>query len=598
MSNGLSAQSGPAFKNVVVEYIDNGNGIEVTPDTPLPVTGTFTTNPETPLDVNITNDSGNPVPITGDVNVTEPLSISYMDGATEVPVTPTEPLPVTINGTNIGLPEADPLPVFQPVSQGAFGDQITANLSQEISLLFNYGIDSDLVYTLSQNSASVSASNSRISLSTGTSSNSLALMKSKNYLRYRPGFGGLARFTLGVTTGVTGTEQTAGVGTEEDGFFFSYRDYEGSATPDMCIVRRYFGARETRYLTITTGSNSANNVTITLNGTVFTVAVSNNTGAANQTATNIVANFSSNAWTATAYGNIVCFEAVSAGTRGGSYSFSAGSTGVVATLSQKVAGTPYSEEVIPRSAWNYDLANGSGTLPLINWANGNVFQIKYQWLGYGMIQFYIEDPSLGRFIRVHAIEYANSNTMPTVGNPTFPFYFYANNGSTTSNISMFTASCGGFVEGDTKRQTGGNPKNYSVNGSCGSSGTLLANLLSPNNFKTKNSRIQVTITDISVSAADAVTFNFYRNSTFAGTASWSSIGTNSCMFYDTSSTSVSNGDLVCAIRAEHQTNNSLYALDFSTGIITLHPGDTLSIVAISDAGTVKVGCSINWIEYL
>ena len=598
MSETITSQSGPVYKSVIVEYRDGNQVIDVTTETPLPVTGTLTTNPEIPLDVNVVNDSENPIPIFGDVNITEPLAISYKNGDTEVPVTPTEPLPVTINGTNIGLPEADPLPVFQPISQGAFGDQIVANLSQEIALMFNYGIDYDILDTLTQNSGSVSASNSRMLISTGTTANSLAVVRSKDYLRYRPGYGGLARFTLGVTTGVTNTEQTAGVGNEEDGLFFSYRDYDESGIPDMCIVRRYFGAREIRYLTITVGSNAANNVTITLNGTVFTVAVSNNSGAANQTATNIATNFSSTDWTATAHGNIVAFRAIDAEAKGGAFSFAAGATGITATLAQKVVGIAASEEVIPSSSWNYDKADGTGTLPDINWANGNIFQIKYQWLGYGMIQFYIEDPTLGRFIRVHAIEYANTNTFPTIGNPTFPFYFYVDNGATTSNISMYTASCGGFVEGNTSRTTGGNAKTYTISGSCGSSGTLLASLYNPNNYKNKNSRIQISILNISASAADAVTFRFYKNSALTGTASWVSIGTNSAIYYDESSTSYSGGDLSCAIRSEHQTNNFLNAFDIGSGIITLHPDETLSIVATSDAGTVKVGCSINWVEYL
>ena len=552
-AQGVNSNSIIGLSKVVVEYMENDKDVIVTPNTPLPVTGTLTTDPDTPLDVVIVNPS---------------------------------------------IPEGDPLPVFQPISQGAFGDQIVANLSQEIALMFNYGVDSDVLNTLTQNSASVSASNSRMLISTGTTANSLAVVKSKDFLRYRPGYGGLARFTLGVTTGITGTEQTAGVGNEEDGLFFSYRDYDDSGIPDMCIVRRYFGAREIRYLTITTGSNAANNVTITLDGTAFVVAVSNNSGAANQTATNIATNFSSTNWTASAHGNIVAFSAVYAGTKSNSFSFSAGLTGVVATLTQKVAGVAFNEEVIPRSSWNYDKADGTGRLPLIDWAKGNIFQIKYQWLGYGMIQFYIEDPTLGRFIRVHAIEYANSNTLPTVGNPTFPFYFHADNGSTTSNIAMFTASCGGFIEGSTSRTTGGNTKTYTVADSCGSSGTLLGTLFNPNNYKNKNSRVQVSALDISASAADAVTFRFYKNSALTGNASWVAVGTNSAMYYDESSASYSGGDLSCAIRAEHQTNNTLSAADISGGILTIHPGEILSIVATSDVGTVKVGCSINWVEYL
>lgn len=544
MSDSVQSQSGPVYRSVVVEYRDGEQIIDVSPGSPLPVTGS-----------------------------------------------------VSISGSTPGLPEADPLPVFQPVSQGAFGDQLVANLSQEISLMFNYHVDSDLVYTLTQGSSSIGVTNSKMVVATGTTSNSLAVAKSKNYLRYRPGYGGLVRFTLGVTTGVSGTEQTAGVGNEEDGFFFSYRDHEDVL--GMCIVRRYFGAREIRDLTVTGGSTSAGNVTITLDGVAFTVAVSNNgAGATNQTATNIATNFSSSEWTAVAKGDVVSFRSVRAVAKSGSYSFSAGSTGSTASIAQKVAGAAASEEVIPSQSWNYDKADGTGTLPNLTWSNGNIFQIKYQWLGFGMIQFFIEDPTLGRFIRVHAIEYANTSTSPTVGNPTFPFFFLADNKSTSSNISMFTASCGGFVEGSTTRITGGNTKTYTVADSCDTGGTLLATLWNPNNFKSKNSRIQVSILDISASSAEAITIRFYKNAALTGNASWTSIGANSSMFYDESSTSFTGGELASAMRLEHQTVNTLEAADVSSGVLTLHPDDTLSIVATSDNGTVKLGVTINWVEYL
>jgi len=547
MSNSLQSQSQPVYKAVVVEYKDGNNEVAVSANNPLPVTGTITT-----------GDSG--------------------------------------------LPEADPLPVFQPISQGAFGDQLVANLSQEIALMFNYHLDSDALISITQNSATVTVSNSKMILATGGVMNSLAVAKSKDCLRYRPGYGGLVRFSLGVTTGYTGTEQTAGIGDEEDGLFFSYRDHDASGVPDMCIVRRYFGAKEIRYLTLTGGSTSATNTTITLNGVAFTVAVSNNSSAVNLTATNIANNFSSTDWTASAFGNLVVFTAIHAGVKSGSYSFSAGTSGITTSpsgqLTQKVAGVNKSEEVVPSSSWNYDKADGTGTLPDIDWSKGNIYQIKYQWLGYGMIQFYIEDPSLGRFIRVHAIRYANQNTTPTVSNPTFPFYFYAANPTESSNVSMFTSSCGGFVEGNTGRATGGNKKTYTVSDNCGDSGTLLSTLYNPNNFKNKHSRVQVSITDLSVSAASAVTFRFYRNAALTGTASWTSIGTNSCMYYDEGSSGYTGGELVCAIRVEQQSNNNLSAQDVSDGVLIMHPDEMLSIVATSDNGTVKVGCSINWIEYL
>lgn len=526
--------------------------------------------------------------------------VEYMENGTDIIVTPDTPLPVTgdvtIVSNNPTQPDADPLPVYQPISQDAFGGQIVSPLSQEIALTFNYFIDTDEITTYLVNSGTVTASNSRMLVSTGTTTGSIARAKSNTCLRYRPGMGGLVRFTLGVTTGIAGTEQTAGIGDEEDGYFFSYRDYLG--TPTMCIVRRYFGKRENRTLTITGGSTSAGNISIVLNGTTYTIAMSNNSGNANQTATEIANEISTTDWIVTSRGNEVVFIAASSGLRGGSYSFSAGTTGMTAGLTQQVVGAAYSEEVIPQTSWNCDPANGSKTLPNLNWANGNVFQIKYQWLGFGMIQFYIEDPNLGRLIRVHAIKFANTSTIPSLANPTMPIYFYASNGSTSSNIEMFTGNAAGFLEGNSNLIVGGNQKTFSYEKSVSSSETYIASLYNKSSFKNKNSRIQCALLLISVSAADAVTFKFYRNSTLTGTASWTSIGANSSVYYDTSSGSFSGGSLSNSMRAEHQTVNTYSTTDVLAGIITIHANDTITITGTSDAGTVKTGIAMNWIEYM
>ena len=563
------------LSKVVVEYMEDGVDVIVTPDTPLPVTGSF---------------SG------GTVTVSEPISISYTDGETEVPVTPTEPLPVTLASNYPTQPDFDPWPVYQPLSQDAFGGQIVSPLSQEVALTFNYFIDTDELRTYLVNSGTVTASNSRMLVSTGTTTGSIARVKSNTCLRYRPGMGAMVRFTLGVTTGITGTEQTAGIGDEEDGYFFSYREHLGVL--GMNIVRRSFGKRENRTLTITAGSTSAGNITIVLNGTTYTIAMSNNAGDANETATEIANEISTTDWIITAKGNEVVFIAAAAGVRGGSYSFSAGTTGMTATLTQQVVGVAYSEEVIPQTSWNCDPANGSKGLPNMDWSKGNVFQIKYQWLGFGMIQFYIEDPNLGRLIKVHAIKFANTSTIPSLANPTMPFYFYANNGSTSSNVEMFTGNCAGFVEGNSNVITGGNQKVFSHNKSVGSSETYIASLYNKSSFKNKNSRIQCAVLLISVSAADAVTFKFYRNSTLTGTANWTTIGANSSVYYDTASDGFSGGSLSNAMRAEQQTVTIYQTADVQAGIITLHTDDILTITGTTDAGTVKVGIAINWIEYM
>jgi hypothetical protein len=76
-----------------------------------------------------------------------------------------------------------------------------------------------------------------------------------------------------------------------------------------------------------------------------------------------------------------------------------------------------------------------------------VFQIRYQWLGFGLISFAIEEPESGEYHTVHTIQFANANTSPSLQNPTLPLHMTAENTSNTSNLTVKTSSMAGFAEG-------------------------------------------------------------------------------------------------------------------------------------------------------
>lgn len=65
---------------------------------------------------------------------------------------------------------------------------------------------------------------------------------------------------------------------------------------------------------------------------------------------------------------------------------------------------------IPQSAWNNDTFDGNGRSRVaLNTTNGNIYTIQYQWLGFGDIKFYIENPKSGVGTLVHTIQYTNAN---------------------------------------------------------------------------------------------------------------------------------------------------------------------------------------------
>ena len=78
---------------------------------------------------------------------------------------------------------------------------------------------------------------------------------------------------------------------------------------------------------------------------------------------------------------------------------------------------------------------------------GNVYEIRYQWLGFGMIVFSAEDPNSGEFRPFHAIRYANTAVVPTIQNPMLPLAVLATNAGNTSDVVVKTASMMGAIEG-------------------------------------------------------------------------------------------------------------------------------------------------------
>lgn len=110
---------------------------------------------------------------------------------------------------------------------------------------------------------------------------------------------------------------------------------------------------------------------------------------------------------------------------------------------------------VSSSGFGTDRFNGTGDANNPSGVNiqpekGNVYQIKYQYLGYGAIKYSIEDPIEGFYSEAHLVEYANANFVPATTNPTFPIVYYVNNGTNAENIVLKTASGAAFVGGKNK----------------------------------------------------------------------------------------------------------------------------------------------------
>ena len=335
----------------------------------------------------------------------------------------------------VDLVSPDPLPVdiVKPLfSKTAFGELSVAQPTPIVQMAANYGLTGK-AFTFTLGAGTAIAEDSLFKVNTTASANSFASLLTNKQLIYRPGQGALGRLTAVFTEGVANSRQVAGLITATDSLAFGYLN------ADFGVFYSHSGKVELQTLTVTTPSGGAENATVTVNGTGYTVPLT--AGTVEHNAFEIAESLNSQVvgFEFTSNNSSVVSAPVVSGPATGAYAFTSGTA--VAAWVQDVAGVATTDEFTAQSSWNRD------TSPTLDPTLGNVYQIRFQYLGFGGISFYIENPVTTEFDLVHVIEYANSRIVPSVTNPSFRIGWAATNMANTSEVEVMGSSIGGFVEG-------------------------------------------------------------------------------------------------------------------------------------------------------
>jgi hypothetical protein len=252
---------------------------------------------------------------------------------------------------------------------------------------------------------------------------------------------------------------------------------------------------------------------------------------------------------------------------------------------------------VPQSSWNQDAFNGAGPSGInLDTTKGNIYKIQFQWLGFGRINFYIESAMTGNLVLVHQIQYANSNIVTSISNPSLQIMSQVVNTSNTSNIILKNASLAAFVEGlissADERNNISNTKSVT---------TTLTNVLTikdKTTFQGKTNQItvfpdQVSFYNSTAGSSDAL-FTVYLNPTVSGTPSFTDIDANtSVVSYDTAGTTVSGGIQLFSF---FLANGNQFAFNLSDYNVLLIPGDQLVFACKSTSASLTIYASVSWIE--
>ncbi len=469
--------------------------------------------------------------------------------------------------------------VTDEVQKTAFDEQSVAELTPVAQYDFSYNINHEL-WVQRLNGGSATVDQHRLKLSTGAGTNQAAYILSTIPIKYSAGQGGLVRFSGIFTTGVVGSRQLIGVGDVADGFLFAYIDDE------FGVARFAYGHPEFQTLTITTASSTAESVTVTLDGIASSVPV---TASGNATTTaNEIASFDyslvGQGWVPHAMGDQVIFENFRGALRAGAFSLSG--TTVVGGFVQTLAGVEPVLEFIPQAQWN-----GDNMMEVLDTTKGNIYQIRYQWLGFGPIEYSIEDET-GEFTVVHTIEYGNKNTLPSINNPTLPLVYFVENTTNNTDITVMSGSIGGFIEGK-------NTSNGVRHGATGQNLTVAAGvetpvitLHNPIIYEGVPNRtvIRLKFVIASVDGNKNSVIRIYTNSTLTD-ASFSDVDTGASVGQvDTSATVATGGDFLFAF-ALAKSGSQLFPLVEDR--IDLPPGQFITFT-IESANTTESVISVNY----
>lgn len=482
-----------------------------------------------------------------------------------------------------------------PEARSAFGENLVTESTPVLDMAFHTFINPITVASRANQSGTVTDANSMAVCTTGAAANSSAAVLSKENIRYKPGQGVRARFTALFTTGVANSIQIAGIGDEGNGFFFGYNG------DTFGLLHRTGGVREMRTLTVSTGSGDAENITITLDSDADANVAVTDTSDVTLTANEIAAHDYSDVgrgWDALAVGDTVVFTSWKDLVQGGTYTLS-GASSAIGTFAQTIVGVAATDTWTAQTAWNgddkFDGAGNSGAT--LDPTKGNVFQITYQWLGFGAINFFVEDPVDGEFHRVHTVAYANNNTVPSVDRPTLGLRVSAENLSNTSSLVIKSSSLAAFVDGKDEFTGTRSGTKTAVTGASAGDPVLTLRNSEIFNSKHNHGEMKISLVGASVEASgnNTVSIDFYANMVLTG-ASFSSVNAGfSQAQVDTSATAASGGVFLMSIDLGKSGNGIIDLKDDKHAALVL-PGNTITAVITPSASTAAASVTFNYID--
>lgn len=425
--------------------------------------------------------------------------------------------------------------------------------------------------------------NREFKVNTGTGVGGYGAIQSFRSLNYKAGSGGLGRFTARFENGgVANSWQGVGFINLGDELSFGYNG------ENFGIWHRQYGEPHIAKLNIGTPAGGNENVTVNINSVEYVIPITSGTSQKNAHEIASYLSTGASAFSSWQNDNNVYISYLSDGAKTGTYSFSSAGA-AVATWTTITTGVTKTSNFIPQQDWNIDTKTG------LDPTKGNVYQINYQYLGYGGIRFSVENPDTAQFEPVHLIKYANANTRPSLLNPSLHLGLYCVSLGSTEDISVYSASMSAFTQGEVVPTR--NRRSKSVTKSLTSS---LTNMLTIRNKVAVNgtsnqAEIEPVYLTFFTESNKGATVEIRTGATLGGTPNFQEVGNENLISeYDTSGTTVSGGVVLDTFVFSANTS---FPIDLSAYKIRVPPSLQITVAARVNSGAASdSAASLSWYE--
>lgn len=237
----------------------------------------------------------------------------------------------------------------------------------------------------------------------------------------------------------------------------------------------------------------------------------------------------------------------------------------------------------------------------LDWTKGNVFQIQFQWLGFGEIRFSIENPLMGRLELVHRVKYANSNTVTSLLNPTLPVMAEVANTTNDTDVVLKTPSAMAFCEGKIDNPAPPHPLSLPRVLTATDTGITTENnmvtLSNPTTWQGKTNRIRSQLRTLSIATdgTKPAIIRLTKDTTLGGTPSYGAYNADtSPIQFDTAGTTITGGTRVFAATLDKVDSQ---VFDLTQWGVFLNPGEKITVSVQSEVAT-DVTAAINWVDLI